>query len=148
MRLIQTDFDDVIAAMDPAIESATRSSGGPGGVERRHSVRVAVSANVSAWLVERGKLSPVSASVQNISLVGMQVISACPLAPGRELIVALPRRSGPPLYYCAVVSRCAGQNHTLCGLEFSGAAPRQAIQVIQSRSNDASRAVAKNTAAA
>jgi hypothetical protein len=141
MRLMQSDFDDVVAAMEPSMASAGNSA--PGGIERRHAVRVAVSGNISAWIVERGKLSPFVASVQNISLVGLQMISQCPLAPGRELILVLPRRSGPPLHYCAVVSRCAGQSRTHCGLEFCGPAPQEAVQAIQSRPP-----VAKNTAAA
>jgi ABC-type glucose/galactose transport system permease subunit len=144
MRLTQNEFSDVVAAMESPVQApACLSAASVPAVERRQSVRVAVSFGVKLWIVQGGKLSALLASARNISLVGMEVVSAVPLTPGQELIVGLPRLTGAPLYWCAVVSRSAGQGRAHCGLEFSGPAPQQAVDAIQSRPT-----VAKEGAAA
>jgi hypothetical protein len=139
MKLTQTDFSDVVAAMqspvdEPALEPADDTEPLS---ERRHAARVAVSANVRAWVVQPRKLGQaIIASARNVSLIGMELVSEFPFAPGQELIVALPRLSGPPLYCCAMIARCTPQSRdrVQCGLEFSAPAPEQVIKAIQSRS--------------
>jgi hypothetical protein len=105
--------------------------------ERRHAARMDVSASVQGWFVQPGKVGPAfTALAANISLVGIELMSGSSMPPGQELIISLPRLSGGPLIWCAVVARCtpSARGGMRYGVEFCGPAPAQAVKAITSAS--------------
>jgi hypothetical protein len=144
MKLAHTDFDDVVAAMqspvqEPSIANNNRGAGAAGAgpdAERRNAVRMTVASNVQAWIVEHGKLGQAfTAFAQNVSLVGLELIPSISIAPGQEMIVALPRLGTSPLLVSAITARCStgAQGRMRCGLEFSGVAPESVSRAIFAR---------------
>jgi len=136
MKLAQEDFVEIVAALQPPV-SAPQSESDAGHVEneRRHAARVDVSANVQGWLVQPGKVGPAfTALAENISLVGIELMSGSSMPPGQEMILSLPRLSGGPLLWSAVVGRCtpSARGGMRCGVEFCGPAPAQAVKAITS----------------
>jgi hypothetical protein len=134
MKLGQEDFAEIVAALQPVVSEPTRTSDVAGQIEneRRHAARASISANVQGWSIQPGKIGRAFTSLaENISLVGIELMSCAPMPPGQELILSLPRLNGEPLYWCAVVARCSPSARGMrCGLEFCGPAPEQAVKAI------------------
>ncbi len=141
MKLAHTDFDDVVAGMQSPIQEPSSAPGNRPpqarpDADRRNAARMTVASNVQAWLVEHGKLGQsFTAFAQNVSLVGLELIPSISIAPGQEMIVALPRLGTSPLLVSAITARCStgAQGRMRCGLEFSGVAPESVSRAIFAR---------------
>ncbi len=138
MMLAMEDFEQIVSALQPPIQepATSKPDSDVPAEERRHAVRVDVAATIQGWVVEKGKLGEgFSASVQNISLVGMELLPSISLAPGREVILALPKLGATPLYICGLANRrtTGAGGQVRCGIEFSSMAPDAAIETIKRR---------------